>query len=509
MSTKMASKVVLANNTHSNWMKDPGLRRLNLGIGFMLSASATAGYCASMINGLLVLPEFTRFLHGLDTNGKGLIIAAVSLGSFSAFIPASYIADNLGRKICVLIGSTLVITASVIQVATENHWIFFGARVLAGFGVGISQTAAPLLITESAHPRQRQAFTGLYNALWFIGSITSATIGFAGLAIMGSWSWKLPCLTQLFYPVLQLVGLCLVPESPRWLVSKGRKEEGMAILARYHANGEKSDQLVQDEFYQICKSIEAESDRSCRQWSSFFSSRANMHRLAICVLLGFMQEWSGNGVVSYYLAPILESVGIYHASHQAAINISLQVWNLCFAVGGAMAAERYGRRKLWLIASTLMLIYLTAATAMSGLFQELHVLEAGIAVVPMLFLFCAAYDMAYMPLFIAYPAEILPFQLRAKGLAITLTTDSMACFFNQYINPVAFAAIHWKYFTVYLGCIIVFLATIWLLFPETKGLSLEEVARIFEKEKTYQVETPISHVSQELVVFPKKSSTSS
>jgi hypothetical protein len=56
----MASKV-LKNNTNSNWTRDPGLRRLNLGIGFMLSASATAGYCASMINGLLVLPECMCF----------------------------------------------------------------------------------------------------------------------------------------------------------------------------------------------------------------------------------------------------------------------------------------------------------------------------------------------------------------------------------------------------------------------------------------------------------------
>ncbi|KAK4865052.1 hypothetical protein LT330_001675 [Penicillium expansum] len=502
----MASKV-LQNNTNSSWMKDPGLRRLNLGIGFMLSASATAGYCASMINGLLVLPEFTKFLEGLDTNARGLIIAAVSLGSFCSFIPGSYIADNLGRRICVLIGSSLVIIASIIQVATNNNWVFFGARVLAGIGVGVSQTAAPLLITESTHPRQRQAFTGLYNALWFIGSITSAAIGFAGLTIVGSWSWKLPCLAQVFYPVLQLIGLCFVPESPRWLVSRGRKEEGMAILARYHANGDENDELVQDEFYQICKSINAESDKSCRRWSTFFATRSNMHRLSICVILGFMQEWSGNGVVSYYLAPILESVGIYNASHQAAINISMQVWNLAFAVCGAMAADRYGRRKLWLIATLLMFIYLSAATTMSGLFQELHVLEAGIAVVPMLFLFCSAYDMAYMPLFIAYPAEILPFQLRAKGLAITLTTDSMACFFNQFINPVALAAIHWRYFTVYLGCLVIFGATIYFLFPETKGLSLEEVARIFEKEKTYQVETP-SEVSQELLVFQKGSTSS-
>jgi MFS family permease len=189
-----------------------------------------------------------------------------------------------------------VIIASIIQISTQDHWVFFGARVLAGMGVGISQTAAPLLITESSHPRQRQTFTGLYNALWFIGSITSATIGFAGLTIAGSWSWKLPCLTQVFYPVLQLIGLCFVSESPRWLVSRGRKEDGMAILARYHANGDVNDELVQDEFYQICKSINAEADKSCRRWSSFFATRSNMHRLSICVILGFMQEWSGNGM---------------------------------------------------------------------------------------------------------------------------------------------------------------------------------------------------------------------
>lgn len=301
----------------------------------------------------------------------------------------------------------------------------------------------------------------------------------------------------------------------------------MAILARYHANGDENDELVQDEFYNICNSIEAESDSNSRGWMSFLESRSNMHRLAICIMLGFMQEWSGNGmetpprsllihsnnhfsgVVSYYLAPILTSVGIYRAAYQAAINISLQVWNLVFAVGGAMAADRFGRRKLWLIATTLMFVYLAVATSMSGLFTELDILEAGIAVVPMLFLFCAAFDMAYMPLFIAYPAEILPFQIRAKGLAVTLTTDSMACFFNQYVNPVAFAAIEWRYFIVYLGCLVIFLGTIYFLFPETKGLSLEQVGRIFEKEKNYQVETPTSDISQELFVYPKKSSTSS
>lgn len=151
-----------------------------------------------------------------------------------------------------------------------------------------------------------------------------------------------------------------------------------------------------------------------------------------------------------------------------------------------------------------MMIFLATITLMTGLFAELHIIEAGIAVVPMLFLFCGSYDFAYMPLFIAYPAEILPFQLRAKGLAITLTTDSLACFFNQYVNPVAFTALHWKYFSLYLGCLAFFMATVYLLFPETQDRTLEEVARIFESKDSLSVESSDDEKNMGTVSYASK-----
>jgi MFS family permease len=208
------------------------------------------------------------------------------------------------------------------------------------------------------------------------------------------------------------------------------------------------------------------------------------------------------GVTSYYLPPILASVGIQDSVHQAAVNISLQVWNLVFAVSGASTSDKYGRRTLWISATTLMLIFLSTSEIMAGLFAEMQVLAAGITVVPLLFLFCAAYDFAYMPLFIAYPAEILPFQLRAKGLAITLTTDSLACFFNQYVNPVAFGALRWRYFSIYIGCLVIVLALVYFFFPETQGKSLEEVSQIFDEKKVPEGTSPTdSDGSQEFYVM--------
>ncbi|KAJ5272637.1 hypothetical protein N7478_007762 [Penicillium angulare] len=471
---------------------DRGLRRLNLGIVLMLAASATSGYNASQINSLLVLPEFLDFINDLNSNFQGLIIAAVSLGAFISFIPASFVADQYGRRVSVFLGATLVIFAAIIQVAVKHPWVFFGARMVTGVGVGFSQTAAPLLIAEAAHPRQRRVLTGLYNAVWFCGSITAAGVAFSTLSITNSWSWRVPCLMQIIFPICQLIGLFIMPESPRWLVSKDRSGDAKDMLTRYHGNGDPNSALVQEEFGQICSNIVAEADlKSSSGWGAFLKTRGDVHRLSICILLGFMQEWTGNGVTSYYLPPILDSVGIKDAFHQAAVTISLQVWNLVFAIAGASTSDRYGRRTLWLSATTLMMIFLSTSTIMAGLFTELRIQEAGIAVVPMLFLFCASYDFAYMPLFIAYPAEILPFQLRAKGLAITLTTDSLACFFNQFVNPVAFKILQWRYFAIYIGCLVFFLAVVYFLFPETQGRTLEDVARVFEKEKIVELASPI------------------
>lgn len=192
---------------------------------------------------------------------------------------------------------------------------------------------------------------------------------------------------------------------------------------------------------------------------------------------------TSTGIINFYLPPILTSVGITRPADQASVNVSLQVWNLILSAAGAVASERYGRRILWLLATAAMLLCLSITTIVAALFTEEHIAAAGVAVVPMLFLFFAGFDLAYAPLFIAYPAEILPFQLRAKGIAVTLSTDAVACFFNQYVNPVAFDAIQWRYYIVYVGCLAFFLASVYFLFPETKGRSLEEVSRIFDRKE--------------------------
>lgn len=187
-------------------------------------------------------------------------------------------------------------------------------------------------------------------------------------------------------------------------------------------------------------------------------------------------------MVAHYLAPILQTVGITDHVSQAGIDLALQFWNAGLAFAGALAAERYGRRPLWLLCASAMLVSFIVVTALSAVFAEYGIKAAGGATVAFLFIFFGFYDIAFTPLSIAYPVETLPFRLRAKGLSANLTTVFAACFFNQYVNPIALEAIQWKFYFVYIATLSAMIPTIWFVFPETKGRTREEIAYVFDGE---------------------------
>lgn len=92
------------------------------------------------------------------------------------------------------------------------------------------------------------------------------------------------------------------------------------------------------------------------------------------------------------------------------------------------------------------------------------------------------YDIALTPLLVAYPVEIWPFRLRAKGLSVTMLTTLAAVFFNTFINPIALDAIQWKYYFVFVAVLVAMILTVWFYYPETRGRTLENMAYLFDGE---------------------------
>jgi MFS family permease len=132
---------------------------------------------------------------------------------------------------------------------------------------------------------------------------------------------------------------------------------------------------------------------ACIPWPTR-GNEANRRRLFISVSLGIFAQWSGNGVVSYYLALVLQTVGITSVTHRALISGCLQIWNLFFAVAAAVAVDRVGRRKLFMASGIVMFISYVIITGLSGSFAQRGNSGTGVAVIPFLFIYFAGYDIA-------------------------------------------------------------------------------------------------------------------
>ncbi len=159
-------------------------------------------------------------------------------------------------------------------------------------------------------------------------------------------------------------------------------------------------------------------------------------------MIGFTSQWIGNGVISYYLVPILVSVGITEPAQQTGYNAGLQIWNWLAAVGGALVCERFGRRKMWLTSAIGMLFSYVVIVGCSAGYANGTSDGAGKAVMAFLFIFFGFYDIAYTGLAMAYPLEILPYDLRSKGMALFMSCMYLGLTFNTFVNPIALEVSH-------------------------------------------------------------------
>lgn len=297
-----------------------------------------------------------------------------------------------------------------------------------------------------------------------------------------NWSWRIPTLLQGFGPLLLAIGVWFVPQSPRWLVKKGRIDEAHQILATYHANGDRDDPLVQLEIREICAAVENEDLANTGSWLSFFRTIGNRRRFFVILMVGTATQWIGNGLVGYFLIPILKQVGITKPAQTTGINGGIAIWSWWAAMLGASLADRFGRRRLFLTSLCGCLAAFCFITGLSGAFAQHKHTATGVAMIPFLFIFNAFYAIAFTPIPLLYIPEISPFSLRAKSAALLLFSQNTAQAFNQFVNPVALAAIQWKYFIVYIAVIATYLVLFFFFCRETKGMTVEEASRVYEPE---------------------------
>ncbi|KAH1281478.1 hypothetical protein KXW98_005928 [Aspergillus fumigatus] len=443
--------------------------------------------CCAMMNGLQTLPQW-RDTFGQPTGALlGFMNAVCPVAKVIGLFPATWIGDRYGRKKVLYTGFALLPIGAAVQAAAQNTPMFIVAGFLIGFATSFLSQPSPILVTELAYPTHRATATALYNTCFYLGAVLAAWSTFGTFRLQSTWSWRIPSLLQQAIPAFQTAFVFWVPKSPRWLMANKKEEESRRILTKYHAGGDENSPLVEFELNEIAQALELE--KASEHAPSYFElvrTGPNRHRTALAFLIAFFTQWNGCSVLSYYLALVLNTIGITAPAHQTLINGMLQIFNWIVAVcGGALLVDRVGRRSLFLVGTSGMLLSYIAWTVLNSEFAKTHDQRLGSAVLAFIFIYYFFYDISWTPLPVAYTAEIFPYTLRGRGMTINFVGTYFGLISGQFLNPIAMKDLSWRYYIVFCAILFVMVLAIYLWVPETKGRTLEEIAEVFDGPRSH------------------------
>ncbi|KAL5048422.1 hypothetical protein BDW71DRAFT_196076 [Aspergillus fruticulosus] len=429
------------------WWKHSGLRKLYVMMPILFLGLTINGYYGSLLNGLQRMGPWRDYFGNPKCSDLGLLTAINNIGGIYALLFSSYLAVLLGHLAAVAVGIIIIFVGLVVQsVRSVNRGMFIAGRFLVGLGSNIRQGSAPLLVTELAHPQHRGALTTMYNTLWYIGSIIAA--------------WTIHVGLQAAMPATY----------SRWLCAKDKPEGAFNILVKYH--GDQNDRFCKWQYYEIQNTIRQEKENPGNNWTLLFKTLGSRKRLLLIALVSFFSQCSGKGLVPYYIHSILQSVGIGSSGDQAIINGGLKIWSFLVAIGfSAFLVDVLGRRKLFIIAALGMSVNFSVWTGCSSVYAQREDSRAGSAVIALIFLYYDVAGFAWPGLTVAYCAEILPFNIRAKGLAVNLALTALS------------SDLQWLFYFVYIAILIIECLCIYFLFVQSKGPTLEEIAALFDGEE--------------------------
>lgn len=322
---------------------------------------------------------------------------------------------------------------------------------------------------------------GMYNNFWWVGNIIAGwtTYGTDKNFPGSSWAWRVPTVLQCVLPGIVMALVMFFPESPRWLIMKDRRDEAIAVLAKYHGEGNPQAPIVELQIREIVEDMSVtRNDNPWWDFKELFHTGAARYRLYMVILMSFFGQWSGNNVISYFMPQMVKSAGINSTSTQLLINAINPIFSLIAAVYGATLLDKLGRRVMLMAGLTGALgcyIMLTAFTASVDSNPNL-----AYGTIVSIYLFGIFFAWGWTPLQTLYAVECLENRTRAKGSGLNFLFLNVAMIVNTYGISVGIAKIGWKLYVVYIVWICVELVTIYFFFVETKGKTLEELSEVFE-----------------------------
>jgi SP family arabinose:H+ symporter-like MFS transporter len=416
------------------------------------------GFDTAVVNGVLLLLRRQFTLSNLQTE---IAASSLLLGCLLGAAGASMIGDRYGRKKSLIFSAALFALSSVGAAAANTITVFSLARLLGGLAIGLASVLTPVYIAEIAPSKNRGSLVSLNQLAIVIGILAAYVINWQ-LAKLGDNSWRWMLAVAAIPSIAFLIGLLIIPESPRWLIGKGRSREGEQILARIVGV-----QAARQQTQAIQHAAASEEG----SWREVFAPEVRK-RLTVGVALAIFCQVTGINTVLYYGSIIVkEHFPGQSTSVALAANVIIGLANLVFTIVAMVYLDRWGRRAVLMIASGGMGVALTALVIGLNFHGAPATLILGSILVYVSFF---ALGMGPGPWLII--SEIFPTKVRGRAASIATSalwsgTLVVTFTFLSLVNSLGLAGT----FAIYGVLSFICLFYIWRAVPETKGKTLEEI----------------------------------
>ncbi|KAJ6078597.1 hypothetical protein N7467_008350 [Penicillium canescens] len=460
------------------------------------------GYDQGVISGVIVTTSFGKEFPKLasDPGLQGWMVSVLTLGAmFGAFVNGP-IADRFSRRWSILYANIIFLIGSAIQAGAVNLPMIFIGRFITGAAIGMLSMVIPLYLSELSPPELRGSLVSLQQLAISCGIMVSFWIDYGTQYIGGTGdgqsqaAWRLPLALQCVPSLLLACGTFMLPYSPRWLMKVDREDEARDVLCRLRRVPE-SDYRIRLELLEIKAATIFEQESratkypnskgklqvAMREYKDLFVLRHLNRRLFIACMLQFIQQFTGINAVIYYAPTMFQSIGLSGNSvNLLATGVVGIILFLC-TIPTVLFIDRWGRRKILLLGAAAMSISQLIVGTLYAVYRnrwETNV-SAGWAAAIFIWVYIANFSYSIGCINWIMPSEIFPPGVRSKGVSIAIATNWLTNFIVALITPRMLQSITFGTFYFFLAfCVILF---VWVMFfvPETKGVPIEEMDKIF------------------------------
>ncbi|XVE54273.1 hypothetical protein DITRI_Ditri03aG0067500 [Diplodiscus trichospermus] len=453
--------------------------------------SILLGYDIGVMSGAVL---YIRDNLKISSTQVEILVGSLNVCSLIGSLAAGKTSDSIGRRYTIVMAAATFLIGAILMGLAPSFPLLMAGRVIAGIGVGYSLMIGPVYTAEISPAMTRGFLSSLPEVFINIGILLGYISNYALSSLPQHLNWRLMLGLAALPALAVALGVIVMPESPRWLVMKGRFAEAKnALIKTSDSEGEADIRLA--EMAKAAETLEQEPSSSSSWhgqgvWKELLRPSRPIRRIIVAAIgVNFFMQASGNDAVIYYSPEIFKDAGIHDRKQQVGVTIIMGIAKTCFAFISALFLDHFGRRPLLLLGSTGMAISLFGL-ALGSKFLEQSYDKPAWAIALCIVAVCANvsfFSIGLGPITWVYSSEIFPMRLRAQGSSLAISVNRVvsgvvSMTFLSISNKITFGGM----FFALAGIMAIAAVFFYLFLPETKGKSLEEIEILFEDKPPHE-----------------------